>query len=481
MSVESKWAELPEDKWSEAGDVEETPTPTVSPGHSAGSPTPFTSALRGYGQGASLGFDDEIGGAIGAFDELTKRAASVVSSHPDDQPIESESLPLFEAIKARYRRERDANRTEQKAAFATNPKSYLGGQLAGAVMTPGPTGKTGVARMALGTGTGALAGLGSSEANTAGGMARDTMTGGAFGAAGAGLGVGLGALGNKAGELAQRIRAAYADGRIEKLRQAAASAAGTAGQATRRVIDTIEEANKVVGGTPSPQGAAALVDEFGRALPPKAPPPPSLIDAAQETLDNPAVMDLYETAARNKFANANSAARAAEAAKKAASEAATDIPGRAAAETDAYFSSRGPVSETVSRMGPLAQRLALGAAGGALGGLASEKLGIDKRSGLLGGAVMGFNAPGTLQAARNWAKSPAVQEGLMRWLQGGTDAASRALGGASRAYGQTAVDERNSQRAAQMNSYRATKAIADRYGIDIGDPEKMSEFWFANE
>jgi hypothetical protein len=79
---------------------------------------------------------------------------------------------------------RDIQRSKNKAAEQENPKTYLGGNVAGAFI---PSIATGGSLPAL-VGTGAAMGLGSSEAEDAGGMAKDTAIGAGLGALGAGAG-----------------------------------------------------------------------------------------------------------------------------------------------------------------------------------------------------------------------------------------------------------------------------------------------------
>lgn len=450
-----------EDLVPENAPVQPTPSAPIEV-NPKGAPSPVDSAVRGAGQGLTFGWDDEAMGALGAFDELAKRGATAaydalgMKRRPEDVPVEDERLKLWEAVKARYGRERDVNRTEIKTAQSANPKAFLAGQLGGAFLSPNPTAKMGaMARLAGTAGAGALSSAGASEARTAGGLAADTAMGGAFGAAIGGAGLGLGAIGNKFGDLAAKIRADKLAKNVGELESAAASAAGVAGNATQRVLRTVEDAVDVLKNPSAPQ---------------------SLKDAAQKVLGDPDVMAHYQQALANKFGNSTAAAAAAEAAKKAASEAATGIADKAAAATDDYFAKNTPLNELTRRLGPLATRAALGAAGGYLGGAAADALGVDKGLGMAGGFGAGFSAPGTLQALRNYAKSPAVQAGLASKMQGLMSFGSNVVAPTSAVVagqqaGQQATQARNENAA-------ALQELAKRYGIDIG-PEEGAQLWFS--
>jgi hypothetical protein len=119
------------------------------------------SAARGLAQGALFGFPDEA----------TARLESIVSGKPYEQALQES---------------REAYRRAQEA----NPVTYAGSEIAGGVGTafiPG-LGQAGtgarLARMAaIGAGTGALSGLGFSEGQNIGEIAKDVGIGGALGGA----------------------------------------------------------------------------------------------------------------------------------------------------------------------------------------------------------------------------------------------------------------------------------------------------------
>lgn len=137
------------------------------------------SFLRGAAQGVSLGFADEIAGFLeGAFTSKT------------------------------YAQARDESRAAHSAAKAANPKTYAGGEIGAGVasaLVPGlniAKGAGAAAMAARAAATGAIAGLGSSEADLTkgdfGAALKDTAVGGFVG----------GALGGVAGKASKFIKAA---------------------------------------------------------------------------------------------------------------------------------------------------------------------------------------------------------------------------------------------------------------------------------
>lgn len=120
------------------------------------------SGIRGAAQGASMGFADEITGAVESI--LTDKT---------------------------YREARDESRKAYDAAKLANPKTYMAGEFGGAAATalvPG-LGELTIPKMAA---QGALYGLGSSEADLTkgdiGGAAKDVAIGGAVGTVAGGVG-----------------------------------------------------------------------------------------------------------------------------------------------------------------------------------------------------------------------------------------------------------------------------------------------------
>ncbi len=151
----------------------------------------WEAAAKGGGQGITLGFGDEINGAIQAG--LAK--------------LQGEDGSLGDL----YRRNRDTFRQEDATAEADQGAAFNIGNVAGGLALAPLGGSTAAAKLAgyaprlaravnllrpgggalsqivkAGAGLGAATGLGASESDSLGGMARDTVVGGAVGA-GAGL------------------------------------------------------------------------------------------------------------------------------------------------------------------------------------------------------------------------------------------------------------------------------------------------------
>lgn len=168
-------------------------------------PSEVESALRGAAQGASLGFADELTGALEAGGEALL--------HP------SKLTELAEL----YRKHRDESRRAYEAAESTNPLSYMGGQFAGGAATiplMGPAGEAGAFKNILTAAKlGGIQGLGSSEADiTKGEIGKavgDIKTGAELGAVGGVAGETLGGIANylKNKPIAEDIAKSYQFGK----------------------------------------------------------------------------------------------------------------------------------------------------------------------------------------------------------------------------------------------------------------------------
>ncbi len=154
-------------------------------------PSEGTSALRGAEQGLTFGFADEIQGGLEALGQAVGVKNAGSNSVADLEFQTPVGLDL-EQLKQVYLDRRDAQRSESKKAQDANPKSYMAGEVGGAVvssMVPGLNVARGssvlnaAARTAAG---GALTGAGLSEADSFGGVAQDAGVGAI---AGAGLSV----------------------------------------------------------------------------------------------------------------------------------------------------------------------------------------------------------------------------------------------------------------------------------------------------
>lgn len=156
-------------------------------------------ALKGAEQGVTLGFWDELQGGV----EGAGRAVGLKGLGGPVKDISLQSPNGLDASKfsAAYQERRDQLRGEDAQAKAEHPGAHFAGNLAGGIvpslLVPGSTTIGGAA--ATGAGIGGLAGLGSSEAKTVGGLAVDTAIGTALGGT---IGAGFGALGNSGKNLA---------------------------------------------------------------------------------------------------------------------------------------------------------------------------------------------------------------------------------------------------------------------------------------
>ncbi len=138
------------------------------------------SGLRGGIQGATLGFGDEAAGGIGSLAAL-----------PDTVSLGEEGLNVdFNPILEKYREVRDDVRSKNKLAEEANPKTYLGGNLAGGLATTVLTGGLGTSVKGAAL-LGGAAGLGSSDAELTKPDAQQLTTAATDTTLGAGLGVAL--------------------------------------------------------------------------------------------------------------------------------------------------------------------------------------------------------------------------------------------------------------------------------------------------
>jgi hypothetical protein len=138
----------------------------------AAQPSKTEATVRGMAQGGSLGWMDELqglarGGAERALADNQETGGVFEDSRGQD-------------VAAERRRITAEERGKNAAARKAHGGYYLGGQIAGgalpAAMAPGSL-------IAQGVTMGAVGGLGDSEANSIGGMARDAAVGGALGGA----------------------------------------------------------------------------------------------------------------------------------------------------------------------------------------------------------------------------------------------------------------------------------------------------------
>lgn len=94
----------------------------------SGAPNGFVAGVRGYGQGGTAGFGDEIGGAEGAALGAIHSLATGENNFGDQG-----RLAGIANFGENYSRSRDAEREQNKAAEAAHPVLYNAGDLAGTV------------------------------------------------------------------------------------------------------------------------------------------------------------------------------------------------------------------------------------------------------------------------------------------------------------------------------------------------------------
>lgn len=137
-------------------------------------PSELESLGRGGAQGISFGLRDEAAGALQNPLGGLKEIANKFGAHFSDEDIDS------------YKKERDESRRLDSVAKQANPMSYGAGQIAGgaapALLTGGAGGLGSLAAQ------GAVQGLGSSDAEYLGGLAKDAAIGGTIGGAIGGAG-----------------------------------------------------------------------------------------------------------------------------------------------------------------------------------------------------------------------------------------------------------------------------------------------------
>lgn len=175
-------------------------------------PSVADSALAGAKQGATFGFADELGGALqaganaiaGAAPKLVQAYQDFTANHPllaaaahlPQTDIETRYSGSLDDSGDVYRGARDQNRVETAQAAQANPAAFVGGSIAGGLLTAkgvptftpfnSLTGSGRIANAAVnGFGQGALAGLGGSAADLTrgeiGAATGDTLLGGSVG------------------------------------------------------------------------------------------------------------------------------------------------------------------------------------------------------------------------------------------------------------------------------------------------------------
>lgn len=132
----------------------------------ADKPGYIETGMRGFTQGVSAGFQDELAGAIAG---LGRVAGFKDLEHGFDRAEDGATIDM-DKISEAYRNARDIERGYNKDAATANPKTYLGGNVAGGVAqtlaVPGLNAAKGAGLFTtVGKGAlqGSLAGAGNSE------------------------------------------------------------------------------------------------------------------------------------------------------------------------------------------------------------------------------------------------------------------------------------------------------------------------------
>jgi hypothetical protein len=98
-------------------------------------------AMQHFGHGASLGLSDELSGAVGAMDELSRRQRKALGFDQKDGgnvPIVNPDEGLLDALVDRYRMERDSTRHDLATAKEDHPYISGAAEFAGGLTVPVP-------------------------------------------------------------------------------------------------------------------------------------------------------------------------------------------------------------------------------------------------------------------------------------------------------------------------------------------------------
>jgi hypothetical protein len=409
-----KWDQyaIPEPAAAGKWDKYRVSTPTPPPEPAAFSPESKSgAALRGFGQGASLGFTDELRGGIGAMDELGSRLGGALGWESRGLDQTRPTQGVIDALKGRYLEDRDAARKEEHQAEAAHPALYGASELAGGLAVPIPGGGaakgaglgTKMLRGAVAGGVlGTAIGAGKSEAEDASGVAHDALGSGLvaapLGAAGAALGHGLGKLADRFGGRSAEIKAAKAAKDAEELM---AERAGRYGQKVQDSNRALENMRAVLA---NPEASVALKSRV------------------QSFLQSAAGKDLVNQVGENTLEEAPKKLHEMAELKHLRSIAPTD----AAQATADYFNKSTLKEDVLPRAKKYAARMVPQAVADAAGDMAGGAKGVA--AGVLGaltGAAVG--APGT-SLANLMQKTPRFNAQLFSALESGSRALESALG-----------------------------------------------------
>jgi hypothetical protein len=165
--------------------------------------TPGESFVEGVKSGTTLGFSDEIGGAVQAAADMVLGGVSDVDKKLAEQGFTGDLTPTTAEL---YEKATKENRDDIAAHEAANPYSFIAGDVSGGVLTGVATGGV-TSGMSGAIKMGAVAGLGHSNAESVGEAAMGITTGGVLGAVGQKVGTKIAEKGAKAfGSLKDKAR-----------------------------------------------------------------------------------------------------------------------------------------------------------------------------------------------------------------------------------------------------------------------------------
>lgn len=358
----------------------------------------------GVARGKTDALETGLSAIHGAANSLTNKVAGAWEAIKDQPqalvagPVAAMTMGAgLPALGLDAQRARDAyDRGQRNAAAAVDPAvarhplANVAGALA--MPMPGPSKVAGATRLAralplaAGAGTsGTLNAFGRTTADQGAADAAVNTIGG--GLVAGGLGLGLGAAVGKAGASRELLRARKEASSLAELETTASSARGAAGAQANQVGVTWEKLQQ------------ALTD-------PNADPVVRL--AAQRLAEDPRMQEAAKRALVNRFQRGGGDLNDLDSLRAIASEASSGIPGKAAQATEDYFTKSVVSQDVAPKLKALASRGAIGLAGGAVGSLLGGEG--NRGAGFAGGLAAGLAAPGTLQAARNLANSPRVQD-----------------------------------------------------------------------
>lgn len=391
-------------------------------------------ALRGVLHGGTFGFSDELRGLSGAKDEAVARGANALTG---GSKVPGPSF--VDALKARYRNDRDTARAEEDTSAKAFPATHGAAEVVSMAATPNPFGKLAAAgrvgRVAASAGAGELFGLGASRSADAPGILRDTAEGGAWGLGGAAVGEGAGAVAAKGKGIMKNAAAEQAAKEESALSKDVASERGRLGGISGGVLGDFDRAEAML------SNPAATAAQKAKAI--------AFIDSPEGQRLRQISYDNLNERLPGRMNETNEA--------RGAYDAAVQRNTPATAEALAAEKLKGGMwSEAKPRLMRIAQRTIPTAAGLAIGHGAGP---LGMAAGGIGGAIIGaaMGHPGTTLA--NMAKAPAFRYGAGKALR--TIAAPAAETGAPQGLEQWLQKKPDDEREAEGADF-FTKATGGR-------------------